>query len=134
MSGLTPWVQAAGAIQLVVAALNLALPRTLDYRRNLPRLEPVVRQVFVVHSAYIVLVLLIFGGLCVLFAGELVSGAPIGRYLMGCLSLFWALRIGFQLAYYDRRWRRQHSWLDRLLLLVVAYLAVVCALAAFAGP
>ena len=130
MTGLAPWIRVAGAIQLLVAALNLALPRSLDYRRNLVRLSPIVRQVFVVHSVYIGLTLLIFGGLCVGFAGELASGTPLARYLMGCLALFWALRIGFQLLYYDRHWRRRHAWLDRLLLLAVGYLAVVCALAA----
>ena len=132
MSGLAPWVQVAGVIQLAIAALNLALPRALRYRDNLPRLVPIVRQVFIVHSIYIALTLLIFGGLCVGFAAEMTSGSPLGRYLTACLALFWGLRIGFQLLYYDRRWRRRCPWLDRLLLLLLTFLASVFALAALA--
>ncbi len=133
MSRLAVAIQFAGAIQLVVAALNLALPRVLGYRENLPRLEPIVRQVFVIHSIYIVLVLLIFGGLCVGFAGELASGSTLGRYLSASFAVFWLLRLGFQLFYYDREFRRRRLWLDRLLVPVVSYLAAVFLVAAMAG-
>lgn len=133
MSDLTPWVRLAGTIQLAVALANLALPRVLDYRRQVASLSPVVRQIFVVHSVYIVLVLLIFGGLCLGFPAALTDGSPAARYLAASLAVFWLLRVGLQLFYYDRVFRRDRPWLDRAWLALTSYLALVFTLAATAS-
>src|SRR5690242_1596588 len=49
------WV--AGGVQLALAVANLWVPKVLRYRQNLAKLSPMVRQVFIVHSVYLVLVL-----------------------------------------------------------------------------
>ena len=113
------WV--AGGIQLVIAAANLEVARALDYRANLARLSPMVGQVFVVHAVYIVLVILWFSALCLVFAAQLASGDPLGRFLTGGLAAFWGLRAGIQLLFYDKTVRKDHRLQD------VAFLAA-CAL------
>ena len=67
----------AGAIQLLDVVVNLALPRTIQCRENLARVSPLVRQVFIVHWFYILLVLVIFGAACLLFAPDLAGGSPL---------------------------------------------------------
>jgi len=52
----------AGLVQIAIAAANLFLPRELKYQENLERVAPIIRQIFVVHSVYIVGVLLLFAG------------------------------------------------------------------------
>ena len=73
------WV--AGLVQVAIASANLFLPAKLKYRENLSRVSPVIRQIFVVHSVYIVGVLLLFAAVTFGFPGELASGHGLGRFL-----------------------------------------------------
>jgi len=57
MRSLIPWLWAAGAVQLVIIAANFVLPKKLRCRENLARVSPMIREVFIVHWVYIVLVL-----------------------------------------------------------------------------
>jgi hypothetical protein len=125
------FIYIAGALHLVVASANIfafGKFRYLDHLRNLP---VVVRQVFLVQNAYIMLVQVGFALLCFFFAGELVSGRPLGRALAGFLAVFWGSRVLLQLFYYDRELRRANRVFDVLFLAGDGYLATVFALAAF---
>lgn len=50
----------AGFVQLAVASANFFLPAKLNYRENLSGISPIIRQIFVVHSVYIVGIVLLF--------------------------------------------------------------------------
>jgi hypothetical protein len=89
-----------------------------------------VRQVFVVHSIYIVLVLLGFCAACFLFASQLVGHDPLGRSLSAFLAFFWLLRIILQIFFYDGDFRRQHRLADVAYILACTFLAGVFGLAA----
>lgn len=127
---LVPWVWAAGVVHLAIVAANFALPRRLRVRENAARLTPILRQVLYIHWLYIVIVLLIFAGLCLLFGPELAGASPLGRFLSGAMAAFWLLRIPLQLFYYDRETRRQNGALDALYLLALTFLAGVFTAAA----
>ena len=131
MTELIRAVQAAGAIQLLIAAANVLLPGRLRYRENLPRLSTIVRQVFVVHSIYIVLVLLFFGAVCLGFAPELAGGSSLGRCLAAFLAVFWLLRAGLQVFYYDREFQRRNQLACLAMLAAVSSLGLVFAVAAW---
>lgn len=121
---MTPLVDAiwiAGGVQIVIAAANLEVARTLNYRENLTRLTPIVGQIFAVHAVYNVLVLLWFSALCLAFAVPLATGNPLDRFLTGGLAAFWGLRAIIQLTLYDKEVRKHHRLQD------VAFLAA-CAL------
>ena len=77
------------------------LPRKLRYAENLRRVEPIIRQVFIVHSVYIVYVLVAFAVICFAFAPELAGATRLGRFLSAWLALFWAPRLIVQWTYYD---------------------------------
>src|SRR5437588_11861774 len=104
------WV--AGLVQVAIASANLLLPAKLKYRENLSRVSPVIRQSFVVHSVYIVGVLLLFAAVTFGFPGELASGHGLGRFLAAAIALFWLVRGPVQLLYYAAELRRQHRWGD----------------------
>ncbi len=133
MSLLVPAIQVAGAVHLILAAGNLVLPRKLEYRANLAKVPPIIRQIFVVHSVYIVLVLLLFGSLCLFFAPDLAGGSSLGRFLSGCLAAFWLFRLPLQWFYYDGSLRREHRAGDVSYMAAVAFLGAVFAIAAWAG-
>jgi hypothetical protein len=130
MNPLIPLVWAAGAVQLVMVGANAVVPKQFQYRENLAKVSPMVRQVFVVHSIYIVLVLLGFSGMCFLFASRLVGHDPLGRSLSAFLAFFWFLRIALQIFYYDGDFRRQHRPADVAYTMACTFLAGVFAVAA----
>ena len=78
------WI--AGFVQLAIAFANLFLPAKLNYRENLSRVSPIIRQIFVVHSVYIVGVVLLFAAISFGFAGDLASGHGLGRFLASALA------------------------------------------------
>ena len=130
MLPLSVWIQIAGAVQLAIGLANLPLASRLQYRKNLAGASEIVRQVFYVHAAYIVLVVLGFAALSLLFPEELVSGRPLGRFLSTFLAIFWLLRVPIQLFYYPVEIRRQNRLADVIFIVAFAFLAIVFGLAA----
>jgi hypothetical protein len=130
MIGLDTCVALAAVPQLLIATANLFAPRVFRYRENLARLSPMVREIFVVHSIYIVLVVLGAAALCFAFPEELAGRSPLGRSLSAFLAIFWGLRLAIQLFAYDRETRRARPVFDALFLGAFAYLTAVFAAAA----
>jgi hypothetical protein len=120
----------AGAVQLVILLANFPLPKFLPIRENLSRLSPMIREMFLVHWAYIVLVLGIFAALCFGFAPELEGATQLGRFLSACMAIFWLARVPVQLFFYDRETRRRNRAADVAFLACFSYLGVVFAAAA----
>jgi hypothetical protein len=117
----------AGFVQLAICAANFILPRKLKYRENLSRVAPIIRQVFVVHSVYIVGVVALFAVVTFCFAGELASGRGLGRFLAAAIGIFWLCRVPVQLFYCDESLRRENRAGD------VAFAAAALFLAAAYG-
>jgi hypothetical protein len=125
MNTLTPLIWVAGIVQLLIASANFFLPRRLRYAENLSRVDMIVRQVFVVHSVYIVLVLAGLAGLCLFFPHELAGASRLGRCLCGFLAVFWGLRVPIQLFYYDPALKRQNLTMHILFTTAFIFLAVL---------
>src|SRR5215469_4525554 len=108
MNRLILLIWAAGAVQLAILGANFVLPKKLECATNLPRVSPMIRQVFVVHWVYIAGVLAIFSALCFGFAPELAGASRLGHFLSATIALFWLPRIPIQLFVYDGELRRRH--------------------------
>jgi hypothetical protein len=120
----------AGLAQLAIALANFVLPAKLRYRENLARVAPIIRQIFVVHSGYIVGIVLMFATVTLVFAAELASGRGLGRFLAASLSLFWFCRIPLQLFYYDSDLRRANRAGDVAMTVALVFIASTYAWAA----
>jgi hypothetical protein len=120
----------AGAVQLVICAANFVLPRRLKYRENLSRVSPIIRQVFFVHSAYIVGVVALFAAATFFFSAELTSGHGLGRFLAAAIALFWLCRVPVQMFYYDAELRRSHRAGDIAYMAAALFLGTVYGAAA----
>jgi hypothetical protein len=121
---------AAAAVQLAICAANFLLPRKLKYRENLSRVSPIIRQVFFVHSVYIVGVVALFASATFAFASELASGHGLGRFLAAAIALFWLCRVPVQLLYYDSELRRSNRLGDAAFSAAALFLAAAYGLAA----
>jgi len=130
MNAMVPWIYAAGAVHVGIVLGNISLPRRLDLRANLEKLSPILRQVFLIHWLFILILVALFAALCFGFAPELAGASPLGRFLSRAIGAFWLLRLFLQLFYYDAELRRQNRLLDTAYLLAVAFLAGVFELSA----
>src|SRR5215467_13303326 len=96
------FLQAAAALQLGIAMLNLFLVPLLKWKEELARAPLLLREVFQVHAWFISITLAIFGLLTWRFAGELAAHTnAIGGWLAAGIGVFWAIRAILQVTYYS---------------------------------
>jgi hypothetical protein len=119
------WLWLAGAIQAAVVLANAVLPAKLNVREGMASAPRFLRQVFIVHWTYIVLIVSLFSLLCFFFARELAGGSPLGRFLCGAMGVFWTLRLLLQLFYYDAELRRRIRGLDFAYVLALVALSTI---------
>ena len=131
MNALLTILWLAALVQILIAATNFYLPRKLKYQENLERVAPIIRQIFVVHSVYIVGVLVLFAALTFGFADELASGHGLGRFLAAGICVFWLFRAPVQLLYYDASLRRTNRLGDIAFTAAAIFLTVAYGAAAF---
>jgi hypothetical protein len=127
------WFRVAGALQVGIILANFFLPHKLRCRENLALVSPMIREVFVVHWAYIVLVLGLFSSLCFWFAPELAGANRLGRFLSASMGVFWLIRVPVQLFFYDAEVRRQNRVADLGFLFTFLLLGAVFTSAALGG-
>ncbi len=129
MNILIPCIWIAGGLHVLIALSNFFAPKELHYRENLAKVSKIVRQIFTIHAVYIVLILVGFSLLCFQFAPELASGTPLGRFLSGCIAIFWFLRILVQIFYYDKDVKKQRPIFNILFLIAFVYLTFIFTIA-----
>ena len=122
------WI--AGLVQLAIVVGNFVIPKKLKYGENLAHVAPIIRQIFLVHSGYIVGIVLFFAAVSFGFPKELAIGRGLGRFLAASMAVFWICRIPLQLFYYDATLRRANRASDVAMILALVFLSLTYAAAA----
>jgi hypothetical protein len=130
MAGLKWLMWVAGGVQAAIIVANCYLPGILRYREHLCRLPRILREIFIIHSCYIVGVILVFAAATFCFAAELTSGHGLGRFMAAVMALFWLVRVPLQLFYYDPSVRRSQRFGDVAFTAAVFLLGSTYAMAA----
>ena len=128
------YLRVAGALQIGLAMAHVFFPKRFNWKEELSRLSPLNRQIFLVHTAFISFVLLMFGGLSLFATRTLLQSGQLSRLVLGGLAGFWCLRLIFQWFVYDwRLWRghRFNSFMQFLFTALWIYLAGVYAISLF---
>ena len=101
------WLRIVAVAQFALAGLSLCLTRILNWKPDLDRMSPLVRDVFEIHSWFIALTLVIWAVLTWQFAPELVQAPTLlSRWLCACIGVFWGIRCVLQWAHYSpSHWR-----------------------------
>ena len=123
-----------GILHFGILLASAMVPKVLDWKGTLDKLDGLSRQLVWVHGAFIVLVIIGFGFLSIFFAGELVTGTPLARGVCLFIALFWAARLIVQFFVVDAKPYLKSAFLRagyHGLTLVFVYHAVVYSLAAF---
>ena len=85
-------LEIAGVLQLLLATAHFAFARRLGWREELQRVSLLTRQIFWVHTGFLMLVLAGFGVVSLACAEELLAGTRLSRIVLGGLAVFWAVR------------------------------------------
>jgi hypothetical protein len=95
-----------GVLLLALAVLNCFVPRRFGWPAELRGRSLLLRQVFSVHSFFIILVLVMMGILSLLFAPALLERTALAPIILGGLAIFWTTRLVFQFFVYSPElWR-----------------------------
>jgi hypothetical protein len=89
-----------GILLSVLAFVHAGFPRYFDWNNELKSLNLVNRQIFKVHTFFIGLIVFLIGVLCYTCSTELIT-TELGRKICLGLSIFWVLRLYFQLFVYS---------------------------------
>ena len=85
---------------LIASAL---VPNALDWKGELSKLSPLLRQLIWVHGIFIVLTIIGFGVLTLGFSAELAKQTPLARGVCGFIAIFWGLRLAIQFFVFDAK-------------------------------
>ncbi len=91
----------AGLILLILGPAHLYFYKHFDWGVESKKMTAVNGQIFLVHSFFVALVLLLMGVLLFFFTETLLSPSLLARLVLGGLLIFWSCRLVIQLFVYD---------------------------------
>ncbi len=92
----------------MIVLLNFVVWRRFQWATEIQRLSLLTRQVFIVHSYFIMLSVAGFGAMSLFYPNALIDRTPLAQLVLVFLVLFWASRLLMQLFFYDASlWRGQ---------------------------
>jgi len=92
----------AGLAQITLAIGSLAIPPILNWRVELAKVQPLIKQMFWTYAGYIFVINLSFGLLSLFDFKELTNGSTLAMLVTGFIALYWISRILIQFLYFDR--------------------------------
>jgi hypothetical protein len=99
-------LQIAGGLLLLLSAAHGGFSRYFGWKQELGRLSPLTRQMFLVHTFFIALVVALLGGLSLFCTDALLTPGPLSRAVLAGIFVFWLLRLAFQwFVYSSTIWR-----------------------------
>lgn len=95
-------VKLAGAGQLMLALGSLIVPKVLKWQQELGKVAPMIKRLFWVYAAYILVINCSFGLLSLLMSGQLINATPLALVVSGFIAAYWISRLAIQFLYFDR--------------------------------
>ncbi len=108
---LTHLLLLAGIGHFLLLAASALTPLVLDWRGQLRALPTLLRQLFWVYGAFIVLTIISLGTLTLRHAQDIACGDPVARSLAVFAAVFWGLRLVVQWFVFDTRPYLTNGWL-----------------------
>jgi hypothetical protein len=93
----------AGWLQILLSVASLAIPRLLNWKKELMPVTPIIRQMFWTYAGYILVINFSFGLVSVFGAAELIAGTFLAKCISVFIFLYWLARIFIQFFYFDTR-------------------------------
>jgi hypothetical protein len=95
-----PNLRIIGILLMLLSLVHVIFPRHFKWKTELQSLSIMNRQMMYVHSFFIAFVVLLMGILCFFCTDDLIH-SKLGRNISLGLSVFWGMRLFFQLFIYS---------------------------------
>ena len=122
----------AGLAQIALVLGSLAIPRILNWKMELNKVQTLIKQMFWTYAAYILSINLSFGWLSVFAYKDLTNGSLLASVICGFIAMYWISRILIQFFYFDRRSFPTGLWnrlAEMILLALFLFLSIVYGMA-----
>lgn len=94
-----------GIILIVLALIHVVFPRYFNWKQELKSLSLINRQIMIIHTFFIALVVFLMGLLCLISTTELIE-TKLGKTISMGLGIFWIMRLFIQFfGYSSTLWR-----------------------------
>ncbi len=94
-----------GALLILLALMHVVFPKRFHWKEELARLSLINREIMVVHTFFIALMVLLMGLLCLTSSTEL-TGTSLGRRICVGMGVFWLARLLIQFfGYSSELWK-----------------------------
>ena len=100
-----------GICHFGILTASALVPRVLNWRDELRKLQPLCRHLVWTHGVFIVLVIVAFGSISVAAAPDLAGGSRLARLVCGFIAAFWLARLAIQLFLFDATPFLTNRWL-----------------------
>lgn len=91
-----------GVLHLALGIGSSIIPKVLDWKTELTKVQPLIRQMFWTYAAYILVINICFGLVSIFGTEELLNHSFLASCLTLFISLYWLTRIGIQFFYFDK--------------------------------
>jgi hypothetical protein len=91
-----------GYISIALAFVHVIFPKYFNWKKEMPSISLVNRQLMYVHTFFIAFVVLLMGLLCAFCSNDLIA-TTLGRQVCLGLFLFWGTRLIFQFFVYSSK-------------------------------
>ena len=92
----------AGISQIILVFGSLAIPKVLNWKGELKKVQTLIKQMFWIYAAYILVINLCFGLLSVFAFTELTDKSLLAKVITGFIAVYWISRVLIQFLYFDR--------------------------------
>lgn len=96
------FLRLAGLAQIALVIGSIAIPRILNWRGELEKVQTLIKQMFWTYAAYILVINLCFGLVSIFCYRELSGGSILAIMLTAFIAVYWIARILIQFFYFDR--------------------------------
>lgn len=93
----------SGVLHLGTLLGSAQVPKELNFKDELPKVAPLMRQWILVAGLYVVINLIAFGLISIFLSEELASGEPLARAFCGYVACFWLVRLVIQFTVFDAK-------------------------------
>ena len=127
-------VYVAGLAQVALVIGSFAIPGIQNWRAELAKVRPLIRQIFWTYAAYILVINLCFGLISVFGYRELTNGTVLAGLITGFIAVYWISRVVVQFFYFDRTDFPDGKWTkigETLLVGLFIFLSLVYTLACY---
>lgn len=98
-------IEFSGILLILLAFIHIGFSKYFDWKIDLEKISLINKEMMVIHTLFLAIVLLLMGVLCITSANEL-ANSRLGKKIAIGMAIFWGLRLFIQFfGYSSSHWK-----------------------------